>query len=154
MWVGDWPFSSLLGLGLARDRLLLEADSLGSSWGKEEAVRSTLSTSERRGGVLYLGGLPAQQQVGGRDLVVLHLGQGVLDLLQVVAHPHHHVCTQTLLVSTHEPTTMDKSIINHNPLESVRDRSPSWTKAPRDGAGALISASHVNRFLVIKAKLL
>lgn len=32
--------SSLLGLGLARDRLLLEADSLGSSWGTDRQIES------------------------------------------------------------------------------------------------------------------
>lgn len=43
---------------------------------------------------MYLRGLPAQQQVRGCDLVILHLGQRVLDLLQVVAHSHHHICTE------------------------------------------------------------
>lgn len=41
---GDWPLSSLLGLGLARDRLLLEADSLGSSWGTNRQITGSCLT--------------------------------------------------------------------------------------------------------------
>lgn len=56
----------------------------------------TLTTPTVRvtGWDVYLRGLPAQQQVRGCDLVILHLGQRLLDLLQVVAHTHHHICTK------------------------------------------------------------
>lgn len=36
--------------------------------------------------------LPAQQEVGGHNLVVLLVAQGLLDLLSGVAHTYHHLC--------------------------------------------------------------
>ena len=39
--------------------------------------------------------LDAQQQVGGRHLVVLLIEQRVLDLLRGEAHAHHHLCRRT-----------------------------------------------------------
>lgn len=66
--------------------------------GKVNSARLLLppkpSAVTRTGWDVYLRGLPAQQQVRGCDLVILHLGQRVLDLLQVVAHSHHHICTE------------------------------------------------------------
>lgn len=35
--------------------------------------------------------LPAQQEVGGRHLVVLLVGQGLFDFFPCVAHTHHYL---------------------------------------------------------------
>lgn len=77
---------------------------------------------------LQLRGLPAQEQVGGCDLVILHLGQRVLDFLQVVAHPNHHIyslliCDVQLWFSVRFELVIIKSCIDpsilHNLLEST-----------------------------------
>lgn len=68
---------------------------------------------------LYLRGLPAQEQVGGCDLIILHLGQRLLDFLQVVAHPDHHVCTSkndqrlNLITTFHDTTETKRDTVDN-----------------------------------------
>ncbi len=38
-----------------------------------------------------LSSLASQQQVGGCDVIILHLGEWIVDLLSGVTQPHHHV---------------------------------------------------------------
>ena len=43
----------------------------------------------------HLGGSPPQQQVRGRDVVVLVVAQRVFDVLPRVAHVDHDLCSNT-----------------------------------------------------------
>lgn len=87
---------------------------------KRQQKRLLLVQQLRNDRSLYLGGLPAEQQVGGCDLVVLHLGQRLLDLFQVVAHPHHHICSRQ-----HRKWTAASFLPRSSSLNSVNYTSPS-----------------------------
>lgn len=76
-----------------------------------------------------LGGLSSEQQVSGCDLIVLHFGQRLLDLLHIVAHSHHHIWNQNKRdVSLSERYIFyTRSGINKRPLtEHQRERTKTW----------------------------